>query len=72
MLAGKPFLWDIYRETNGAHLEKMNDFGKFIDEFVDWSQVLQEFIQEKNIEMSLEKLLKSDTTAFEKLSKVLK
>lgn len=26
MLAGKPFLWDIYREKNGAHLEKMADF----------------------------------------------
>lgn len=31
LLAGKPFLWDIYKENNGAHLGKMEDFGEYVD-----------------------------------------
>lgn len=33
MLAGKPFLWDFYKETNGAHAEKIDDFLDFVRPF---------------------------------------
>lgn len=33
MLAGKPFLWDFYKEKNGAHAEKIEDFLAFMEPF---------------------------------------
>lgn len=33
MLAGKPFLWDFYKESNGAHVEKIADFLDFVRPF---------------------------------------
>ncbi|MFB0964097.1 MAG: elongation factor P maturation arginine rhamnosyltransferase EarP [Patescibacteria group bacterium] len=33
MLAGKPFLWDFYKESNGAHVEKIMDFLEFVRPF---------------------------------------
>lgn len=33
MLAGKPFLWDFYKESNGAHREKIADFLHFMEPF---------------------------------------
>nr|MDD3719762.1 elongation factor P maturation arginine rhamnosyltransferase EarP [Candidatus Gracilibacteria bacterium] len=30
---GKPTLWDIYKEKNGAHNEKLDDFLKFVGDF---------------------------------------
>lgn len=33
MLAGKPFLWDFYKESNGAHEEKIGDFLDFVRPF---------------------------------------
>lgn len=43
MLSGKEFLWDIYKEANGAHKEKIEDFSQYlldtfwetIDEYID-------------------------------------
>ncbi len=36
MLAGKPFLWDFYKESNGAHEDKIGDFLDFVrPHFVD-------------------------------------
>ena len=26
LLTGKPFLWDIYKESNGAHIGKLEEF----------------------------------------------
>ena len=33
ILAGKPFLWDFYKESNGAHVEKIADFLDFVRPF---------------------------------------
>lgn len=33
MLASKPFLWDFYKESNGAHREKIEDFLAFVEPF---------------------------------------
>lgn len=33
MLAGKPLLWDFYKESNGAHSEKIGDFLDFVRPF---------------------------------------
>ena len=33
MLTGKPFLWDFYKESNGAHEEKIGDFLDFVRPF---------------------------------------
>lgn len=35
MLAGKPFLWDFYKESNGAHTGKITDFLEFMRPFFD-------------------------------------
>lgn len=33
MLTEKPFLWDFYKESNGAHVEKITDFLEFVRPF---------------------------------------
>lgn len=33
MLAGRPFLWDFYKETNDAHFDKIADFLSFMEPF---------------------------------------
>lgn len=33
ILAGRPFLWDIYKEHNGAHKEKIDDFQTFLSTY---------------------------------------
>lgn len=45
MALGKPFLWDIYREKNGAHIEKTMDFCKFLKPFLDaeWIEQIRIF-----------------------------
>lgn len=35
MLAGKPFLWDFYKEKNGAHAEKIDDFLAYVEPFFE-------------------------------------
>lgn len=35
LLAGTPFLWDFYKEDNGAHLEKIEDFLTFMHPFFE-------------------------------------
>lgn len=35
MLSGKPFLWDFYKESNGAHTEKIEDFIEFVRPFFE-------------------------------------
>lgn len=30
LLVGKPFLWDIYKESNDAHFGKLEEFFEFI------------------------------------------
>lgn len=35
MLSGKPFLWDFYKEKNGAHVEKIEDFLAFVRPFFE-------------------------------------
>ena len=72
MLAGKPFLWDIYREDNGAHLEKMSDFCKFIEGYVDWGKTLKGFLQQEHIEENLNDLLLYRWTGFQKIGQSLK
>ena len=57
MLTGKPFLWDIYREDNGAHLEKMSDFCKFIDGYVPWGKTLEEFVKQEHIDENVNDVL---------------
>lgn len=32
LLSGRPALWDIYKESNGAHLEKIEDYLSFLGE----------------------------------------
>lgn len=50
VLAKKPFLWDIYRENNGAHREKMSDFGEYVDAVIPgFGRVLKEFIEDGGI-----------------------
>ncbi len=53
MLAGKPFLWDFYKETNGAHREKIEDFLSFLRpffadsaDFSDYSEAVRAFNSE--------------------------
>lgn len=31
LIAGKPVLWDIYKENNGAHIEKIEDYLAFLE-----------------------------------------
>jgi hypothetical protein len=71
MLAGKPFLWDIYREKNGAHLEKMADFRKFVDEFVDWGSVMEDFMNDPDSEACLTKLLEAKPDGFVKIAETV-
>ena len=33
ILSRKPFLWDIYKEKNMAHLEKIEDFILFLEQY---------------------------------------
>ena len=35
MLASKPFLWDFYKEKNGAHAAKIEDFLLFTEPFFE-------------------------------------
>ncbi len=72
ILTGKPFLWDIYLEKNGAHREKMADFGKFVDTLIDWSSTLSEFLESENTEASLEKLFSMEKEGFEKMAEVVR
>lgn len=40
LLSEKPVLWDIYKENNGAHVEKIEDYIQFLSgQFpsADWS-----------------------------------
>jgi len=30
LITGKPVLWDIYKESNNAHIEKIEDFLTFL------------------------------------------
>ncbi|MFZ3232952.1 MAG: elongation factor P maturation arginine rhamnosyltransferase EarP [Patescibacteria group bacterium] len=50
MIAGKPFLWDFYKESNGAHEEKIGDFLDFVrphfdngENFVSYADALRAF-----------------------------
>lgn len=50
ILAGKPFLWDIYRENNGAHQEKMEDFEEYVNGVIpDFGGVLKSFIENEGM-----------------------
>lgn len=71
ILAGKPFLWDIYREKNGAHLEKMADFREFVNGYADWGVVLEDFMNEPNPETSLAKLLDGKPDGFAKMAEAV-
>lgn len=72
MLAGKPFLWDIYRESNGAHEEKIRDFGEFVDGLVNWGDTLARFTKPDGFDASLETLLNRDERDFSPLAKALR
>lgn len=72
ILAGKPFLWDIYREDNGAHLEKMSDFCKFIDGYVPWGKTLEEFVKQEHIDENVNDVLQYTWTGFQKIGQSLK
>ncbi len=71
MLAGKPFLWDIYRESNNAHFEKIQDFTDYVDETIPWGETLKDFVIENSPQKSLEKLLFADKINFRALAKKL-
>lgn len=48
ILSGKPFLWDIYKEHNGAHKEKIDDFQEFlthisVNDFYSYNQIFFDF-----------------------------
>lgn len=71
IVSGKPFLWDIYRESNGVHLEKMSDFGEYVDEAIPgFSSVLKRFIEDGGIGESMERLFGEDGEGFERLGEM--
>ncbi len=44
LISSKPALWDIYKESNGAHREKIDDYLVFLEmQFpdTDWTQYAQ-------------------------------
>lgn len=44
LISGKPVLWDIYKESNGAHEEKIEDYCSFLQEKfpeTDWGKYAQ-------------------------------
>ena len=47
MMTQKPFLWDIYKENNGQHSYKIEEFGAFLrKEFslsAEYSEIFKEF-----------------------------
>ena len=43
MLAGKPFLWDFYKEANGAHEDKIADFLDFVRPFFKESAAFERY-----------------------------
>lgn len=45
MLAGKPFLWDFYKEKNGAHVEKIEDFLTFVRPFFENGKDFETYTQ---------------------------
>lgn len=67
MLAGKPFLWDIYRESNGAHEEKIRDLGAWVNAFVPWDETLLKFTDTTGFDRSLEILLLAPPAEFKTL-----
>jgi len=71
MFAGKPFLWDIYHETNGAHREKMGDFKKYVDIYSDFGRVLENFIDKNRTGECLSALLSSEKRSFEIFPEIL-
>ncbi len=43
MLSGRPFLWDFYKEKNGAHIEKIEDFLAFVRPFFDSEESFRKY-----------------------------
>ncbi|MBW7954971.1 elongation factor P maturation arginine rhamnosyltransferase EarP, partial [Candidatus Gracilibacteria bacterium] len=53
----KPFLWDIYKENNNAHIHKLDDFGYFLNlklsSFNEYNMILKEFnIGDKSLSLN--------------------
>lgn len=45
ILAGKPFLWDFYKEKNGAHAAKIEDFLLFTEPFFERREDFQTYAE---------------------------
>ncbi len=56
LTSGRPFLWDIYQESNGVHSAKMQDF---VDYLPGDCQYLEEFM--RSPALTLERLLSGGT-----------
>lgn len=62
MLTGKPFLWDIYKEHNLAHTEKMDDFSNYLKnlfwyEVLDYIEIFKDFNKTDSCASALEKFI---------------
>lgn len=72
ILAGKAFLWDIYKERNGAHEEKIEDFIEFL-KVLDFSPEYFETLRRFNAKIWEENIFSGENwnkkNDFEKLKK---
>lgn len=78
LLSGKPLLWDIYKEKNGAHREKTEDFIQWITPYLgdnaDYTEMARDFMNTGSVE-SLEKFTQNYSDfnrVFEKISENVK
>lgn len=86
LMTKNPFLWDIYKEHNGAHKEKIEDFWNFLisksNTFSDYLEIFRGFNSEENIKKWFEdfllykaknqvKLLDNETNLLKNIKKYL-
>lgn len=80
LIAGKPTLWDIYKESNNAHIEKIEDFLEFLRDFLPisvfdrYARIYREFNGNRKDEAFLEfvNMTEDLENAFEKVSEYIK
>lgn len=82
MLAGKPFLWDFYKESNGAHVEKIADFLEFVRPFFSDAEKFEGYASATKLFNGKEfdadganfcaRALRTDSFSFEKMSETVR
>ncbi len=82
MLAGKPFLWDFYKESNGAHVEKIADFLEFVRPFFADAEKFEGYASATRLFNGKEfdadganlcaRALRTDSLSFEKMSETVR